>query len=67
MLRTTKSCRYLGSPGLDTAGAGREGVLRAHLVEFVGFGERLADVQVRKAGGFAQGVVDVAGHRLRPD
>lgn len=52
-------------------GVGAKGVSRAggaaHLVEFVGFGERLADVQVRIPGGFPQGVVDIAGHRLCPD
>lgn len=39
----------------------------AHLVELVGFGERLADVQVRIPGGLPQGVVDIAGHRLCSD
>lgn len=34
-----------------------------HLVNFVGFGESLADVQV----GVPERVVDVAGHRFSPD
>lgn len=56
--------RWLPGRGL---GRGRGPRHAAHLVELVGFGERLADVQVRIPGGLPQGVVDIAGHRLCPD
>lgn len=38
-----------------------------HLVDFVGFGERLADVQVRVPRWLSQRVVDVTWDRLCPD
>lgn len=62
----TESC---SGPLLPPAAAAPAGPIepQPHLVDFVGFGERLTDVQVRIPGWLSQRVVDVTRDRLCPD
>lgn len=66
--QSPKSCsRTFLSPAAAAPACPGPAEPQPHLVDFVGFGKRLTDVQVRIPGWLSQRVVDITWDRLRPD